>query len=73
MKVKSARGVIQEPAKEVPVAYDVDVAVVGAGIAGLFAAIAAGRRGAQTLLIDRFGMLGGNIGPAMVVAGGVYN
>ena len=73
MKVNSARGVIREPAKEVPVAYDVDVAVVGAGIAGLFAAIAAGRRGAQTLLIDRFGMLGGNIGPAMVVAGGVYN
>ena len=68
-----APGFMVEPQKEVPIAYDVDVAVVGAGIAGLFAAIAAGRRGARTLLIDRFGMLGGNIGPAMIVAGDVYN
>ena len=40
--------------------------------AGLFAALAAGRQGARTLLIDRFGSLGGNIGPAMIVAGGLY-
>jgi hypothetical protein len=64
---------VAEPAKQVPVAYDVDVAVAGAGIAGLFAALAAARLGARTLLIDRFGSPGGNLGPAMIVAGGVHN
>lgn len=37
----------------------VDVLVVGAGSAGSTAAVAAGRAGAQTLLVDRFGFLGG--------------
>ena len=38
---------------------DVDVLVVGAGSAGTTAAIAAARAGASTLLVDRFGFLGG--------------
>ena len=38
---------------------DVDVLVVGAGSAGSTAAIAAARVGASTLLVDRFGFLGG--------------
>ena len=38
---------------------DVDVLVVGAGSAGTTAAIAAARTGAKTLLVDRFGFLGG--------------
>jgi glycine/D-amino acid oxidase-like deaminating enzyme len=37
----------------------VDVLVVGAGSAGSTAAIAAARAGASTLLVDRFGFLGG--------------
>jgi len=37
----------------------VDVLVVGAGSAGSTAAIAAARTGASTLLVDRFGFLGG--------------
>jgi len=37
----------------------VDVLVVGAGSAGSTAAIAAARTGAATLLVDRFGFLGG--------------
>jgi glycine/D-amino acid oxidase-like deaminating enzyme len=37
----------------------VDVLVVGAGSAGCTAAIAAGRTGASTLVVDRFGFLGG--------------
>lgn len=62
-----------EPQKRVPLIFDVDVAIAGAGITGLFAAIASGRNGAQTVLIDRFGSLGGNIGPAMITGGGLHN
>lgn len=57
---------VQDVSRRVPVLYDVDVAVAGSGIAGTFAAIAAARAGARTLVIDRFGMPGGNIGPGMV-------
>ncbi len=60
---------IKEPSREIPVAYDVDVIVAGGGISGVFAAIAAGRMGAKTMLIDRFGMIGGNMGPGMFVGG----
>jgi glycine/D-amino acid oxidase-like deaminating enzyme len=38
---------------------EVDVLVVGAGSAGSTAAVAAGRAGARTLLVDRLGFLGG--------------
>ncbi|MAG34840.1 MAG: hypothetical protein CL878_01100 [Dehalococcoidia bacterium] len=65
-------GHVVEPEKRVPIAHDVDVAVVGAGLSGLYSAIAAGRQGVKTLLIDRFAILGGNLGPAMIVAGSVY-
>jgi hypothetical protein len=52
-----------------PPLYDtVDVAVVGGGPAGLAAAAAAARGGARTLLIERYGFLGG-----MGTAGGVTN
>ena len=64
-------GYVSEPQKQVPIAYDVDVAVVGGGLAGMFSAIAAGRLGARTLLLDRFAALGGNLGPAMIVGGSV--
>jgi hypothetical protein len=39
--------------------YDVDVVVIGAGSAGCVAAIAAARNGAKTVLVERFGFLGG--------------
>ncbi|MBN1663164.1 MAG: FAD-dependent oxidoreductase [Deltaproteobacteria bacterium] len=48
-----------EPQKEIDVYDDVDVIVVGGGPAGSSAALAAGRMGAKTLLIERFGCLGG--------------
>jgi hypothetical protein len=49
----------QEPARDISVAKEVDVIVVGGGPAGLAAAIASARNGASTLLIERFGYLGG--------------
>ena len=57
--------------KSVPIARNVDVLVAGAGIAGCNAAIAAARTGAKTMLIDRFGSLGGNMGPGLIGGGGV--
>ncbi len=56
---------VLEPARHVPVAYDVDVVVAGGGISGVFAALAAAREGARTVIIDRFGTVGGAFGPGM--------
>jgi len=39
--------------------WDVDVIVVGSGTAGASAAISAARKGANTVLVERFGFLGG--------------
>jgi len=50
---------ITEPAREVPVAADVDVLVAGGGAAGLAAALTAAREGATTLLVERHSFLGG--------------
>lgn len=57
--MKEAVRTIVEPAREVPLAADVDVLVVGAGPAGFGAAVAAGRQGARTMLIEQSGMVGG--------------
>lgn len=48
-----------EPARDVPVIGRPDVLVVGAGAAGVAAAIAAARRGADTWLIERSSSIGG--------------
>ncbi|NLG12796.1 MAG: FAD-dependent oxidoreductase [Lentisphaerae bacterium] len=50
---------ILEPARELPVIDDVDVVVAGGGPGGFPAAVAAARRGAKVLLIERYGILGG--------------
>jgi ribulose 1,5-bisphosphate synthetase/thiazole synthase len=50
-----------EPAKSIPIIDSCDVLVVGAGPAGLSAAVAAARAGADTMLIERFGCFGGVI------------
>ncbi|MDO8683323.1 MAG: FAD-dependent oxidoreductase [Armatimonadota bacterium] len=48
-----------EPAREIPVYAEKDVVVAGGGPAGVCAAIAAARCGADTLLIERFAYPGG--------------
>lgn len=48
-----------EPAKELPVYGEFDVIVVGGGVAGMSAAIAAGRSGVKTLIIEQFPYFGG--------------
>ena len=60
---------VVEPEKKVPVVYDADVVVAGGGVAGVFAALAAARNGAQTVLVERFAYPGGNIGPGMIAGG----
>lgn len=48
-----------EAAREVPVYAETDVLVVGGGPAGTAAAIAAGRMGAEVMLVERYNHLGG--------------
>ena len=57
---------IQENPRQIPVIAEPDVLVVGAGPAGIGAAIAAARNGAKVLLMERYGFLGGNLTIAMV-------
>lgn len=50
---------ITEAARKTPVVEDIDILVCGGGVAGVAAAIAAARNGAEVLLIERYGFLGG--------------
>src|SRR5258705_4031507 len=59
---------VDEPARRTPVLGELDVVVLGGGPAGIAAASAAARAGRQTLLIERYGFLGG-----MGTAAGVTN
>jgi FAD dependent oxidoreductase len=59
---------ITEPARNVPLYGEYDVAVLGGGPAGIAAAVAAARAGRRTLLVERYGFLGG-----MGTAAGVTN
>jgi FAD dependent oxidoreductase len=59
---------ITEPARQIPLYGEYEVVVLGGGPAGIAAAVAAARAGRRTLLIERYGFLGG-----MGTAAGVTN
>jgi len=52
--------------REIPVAAETEVLVVGGGPAGIAAAIASARNGAATMLVERYGSLGGNLTAGLV-------
>jgi len=56
-----------EPSRETRVCREADVVVVGGGPGGVSAAISAARAGARTVLIERYGHLGG------MATGGLVN
>ena len=52
-------GMVVQPARELTVFRRADVVVVGGGPAGFAAALASARTGAKTVLVERYGSLGG--------------
>jgi len=55
------------PEQRVPVVAACDVLVVGGGAAGIAAAIAAARQGADVVLVERYGYLGGLASGGLIV------
>ncbi len=58
---------VREPARDIKVWREADVVVVGGGPGGVASAISAARNGAKTVLIERYGHLGG------MATGGLVN
>jgi 2-polyprenyl-6-methoxyphenol hydroxylase-like FAD-dependent oxidoreductase len=67
MASEPAAKTITEPARKIKVCREADVVVVGGGPGGIGSAIAAARSGAKTVLIERYGHLGG------MATGGLVN
>jgi hypothetical protein len=71
-KPATASHAFEEPARSLPV-RTYDVAVAGAGTAGVVAALAAARRGARTILIERKGYPGGTVTEGGTALHSFYN
>ena len=67
-RIPASASAIDEPARATPVFGEYDVVVLGGGPAGIAAAAASVRHGTRTLLVERYGFLGG-----MGTAAGVTN
>jgi hypothetical protein len=67
MLTTSSAKTITEPARQTKVFREVDVVVVGGGPGGFASAVAAARSGAKTMLLERYGHLGG------MATGGLVN
>ena len=65
------QGKVIQPQREVPLLHQTDVLVVGAGPAGVVAALAAKRTGVEVTLVERYGHFGGQWtgGLVLIVAG----
>lgn len=59
MKTRPGGRTIVEPARNIEVCREADVVVVGGGPGGIGAALSAARSGADTVLVERYGHLGG--------------
>lgn len=58
---------IREPARDTPVIAETQVLVVGGGSAGVSAAVAAAREGADVILVERYGQLGGLAAGGLII------
>ncbi len=67
MKEQSSSKIFTEPSREIRVWREADVVVVGGGPGGIGSAVSAARSGAKTVLIERYGHLGG------MATGGLVN
>ncbi len=67
MAAQTAGKSIYEPGREIKVLKEADVVVVGGGPGGFASAISAARSGAKTVLLERYGHLGG------MASGGLVN
>ncbi|MGQ9693295.1 MAG: FAD-dependent oxidoreductase [Thermodesulfobacteriota bacterium] len=56
-----------EPERNIPVVADVELLVCGGGVAGIAAAISAAKVGAQVMLLEKYGFLGGLCTGSLVI------
>ena len=66
-EIAASRKAIIEPARETRVCRETEVLVAGGGPAGVAAAVAAARNGADTTLIERYNHLGGMATGGLVI------